>query len=63
MLNYTFVSPLRAGECHLITGERSAVLVDAGLPYCAAETIENIKKAEEKKNDYQKRQRSFEKFR
>ena len=45
MLNYTFVSPLRAGECHLITGERSAVLIDAGLPYCAAETIENIKKA------------------
>ena len=45
MLNYTFVSPLRAGECHLITGERSAVLIDAGLPYCADETIANIKKA------------------
>ena len=45
MLNYTFVSPLRAGECHLITGERSAVLIDTGLPYCAAETIDNIKKA------------------
>lgn len=45
MLSYTFVSAHHAGGCQLISGSRSAVLIDATLPFCAKETVENIKNA------------------
>ncbi len=43
MLQCLFVSAHPAGNCQLILGERSAVLLDCTVSFCAPETVENIK--------------------
>ncbi len=45
MFCFDFVSAHIAGGCQLVTGDRSAVLIDASLPFCAEETVKNIRKA------------------
>lgn len=45
MLNCIFVSAHAAGNSQLILGEKSAVLVDCGLPFCVEETVSNLKSA------------------
>ena len=43
MLQCLFVSAHPAGNCQLILGEHSAVLLDGAVSFCAPETVENIK--------------------
>ncbi|MFV0497847.1 MAG: MBL fold metallo-hydrolase [Candidatus Fimivivens sp.] len=43
MLQFFFVSAHPAGNCQLICGENSAILLDCSLPFCAPETVENVK--------------------
>lgn len=43
MLQPFFISAHPAGNCQLILGERSAVLLDCTVSFCAPETVENIK--------------------
>lgn len=45
MLNCIFVSAHTAGNSQLILGDKSAVLVDCSVAFCADETVENIKHA------------------
>lgn len=45
MLNMLFVSAHLSGNSQLLLGESSAVLVDCGIPFCADETLANIKSA------------------
>lgn len=45
MLKNIFVSAHPSGNSQLILGEKSAVLVDCGIPFCAEETLANIKNA------------------
>lgn len=42
MLQSLFVSAHSAGNCQLILGERSAVLLDCTVSFCAPETVTNI---------------------
>ncbi len=42
MLQCLFVSAHPAGNCQLILGERSAVLLDGTVSFCAPETVQNI---------------------
>ena len=44
MLQTIFVSPHPAGNCQLILGSHSAILMDCGISFCAVETVEQIKK-------------------
>lgn len=43
MLQCLFVSAHPVGNCQLVLGARSAVLLDCGVPFCAPETAETIK--------------------
>lgn len=43
MLQCLFVSAHPVGNCQLVLGEHSAVLLDCGVPFCAPETAEIIK--------------------
>ncbi|MBP1577040.1 MAG: MBL fold metallo-hydrolase [Oscillospiraceae bacterium] len=45
MLKSIFVSAHVSGNSQLILGEKSAVLVDCGLPFCVDETLSNLKNA------------------
>lgn len=43
MLQSFFISAHPAGNCQLILGERSTILLDCTVSFCAPETVENIK--------------------
>lgn len=43
MLQSFFISAHPAGNCQLIIGERSTILLDCTVSFCAPETVENIK--------------------
>lgn len=43
MLQSIFVSAHPAGNCQLILGEHSAILIDCSVSFCASETVQNIK--------------------
>lgn len=45
MIKMIFVSAHLAGNSQLLLGEKSAVLVDCGIPFCADETLANIESA------------------
>lgn len=42
MLKSIFISAHPAGNCQLLLGEKSAVLIDCTVSFCAAETVANI---------------------